>query len=597
VVSPDCPQSPLEATGQVYVEFYSLPKPTVTASNVSFCEDKSTSLKADSTQFIRSFQWYLNGVKQDSLGSKSFIKSFNKTANVQVVAVESRLGCLSPISAPLNITAFALPTKPIITPSKTGAAICLGDTLSLSSSLGYQYKWNTGATTRNITKISSVGKYALQIIDQNGCISKKSDTTTITVFSLPAKPVITAGSVAAFCKGGSVTLTSSPNIKYIWSTNESTKSIVVNTSKDLTVAVRDVNNCLSPTSNIFKVTVYELPAKPTITSIGSLSFCADKSVIITSSDLVNGEKTQYIWSSKDSTKSITVKTSASFSVKVKDPRGCISPSSDIVTTTALPVPIAPTISADGSLIFCARSNDDYTKINSVNLLATSNYEVTWSTGFVGKTLNLKAVNSQGTFIDISREYTAFAKNTTTGCISAKSLPLTVIAKNNPDATSGSIEKDGTYTLKTVNFPSGNDYEWKYGTELLASKESTTKANRFGDYTARVRKIFAIPTAPNGQLGCFSNFSKAYTFKEEPDFKGLSIYPNPGNGLLTIETLADYDNPQILIYDLLGRQIYSGTFTSIKGKVIVDLRNNYEGEYLLRFKAGDFDLTKRIIVNR
>ncbi|PWK27766.1 putative secreted protein (Por secretion system target) [Arcicella aurantiaca] len=596
VTSPDCPSVRVYAQGQVYAEFFSVPKPKVTASDSTFCEDKSISLKSDSTQFVTKYEWYVNGTKQDSLGSKSFIKFFNKTAKIQALAIGTRLSCKSPLSDVVSVRALRVPAKPVITPSKTGAAICQGDTLSLTSSLGFKYKWSNGAITPSIRNISAVGKYAVQVIDTSGCVSKPSDTTTITVFKLPAKPVISADGPIAFCSGGSVNLTSTPNTTYIWSTKATTRAINVNTSGDFTVAVRDVNNCLSPTSDIVKVTVYALPAKPTITASGPLSFCADQSVVLTSSDLINGEKTRYRWSTTDSTKSLTVKTSATFTVRVLDPRNCLSPASDPISTIALPLPPAPTVTADGPLVFCARSNADYTKPNSVNLIATSQNVVTWSTGLVAKTLTLTAIGADGKFIDISREYTATAKDATTGCISSKSVPLVIVVKNNPDVSASSIDKDGTFTLKAVNFPDGTDYEWKYGTEVLKFTEGVIKANRYGDYTARRKTVFTVP-APTNTLACFSDFVKPFNFKEDPDFKGLSIYPNPSNGLLTIETLADYENPEIIIYDLLGRLIYTGTVPSIKGKLIVDLRNQPEGEYMLRFKASGFDLAKRIIINR
>ena len=598
VVSPDCPNVVVYGSGRVKIDFNVVPVPTVTASATSFCEDKSVSLKADSTATVTKFEWYVNGTKQDSLGMNSFIKSFNKAASIQVVATGfgKTLTCKSKPSVPVVLKTLRVPAKPTITPSKKGAAICQGDTLSLSSSLGFKYLWSTGATTPTIRNINAVGKYAVQVIDTSGCVSKPSDTTRITVFALPVKPVITAGSPLAFCSGGSVTLTSTPNVKYIWSTRDTTRSITLRVQGDYTVAVRDINNCLSPTSDPAKVIVYALPAKPTITASGPLSFCADQSVVLTSSDLVNGERTRYRWSSLDSTKSLTVKTSATFTVRVLDPRNCLSPPSDEVKTVALPLPPAPTVTADGPLTFCARSNDDYKKANSVNLIATSTNEVTWSTGFIGKTLNLSAISSTGTFVDISRDYTATAKDGTTGCISPKSVPLSVLVRNNPDASAASIDKDGTFTLKAVSFPDGAEYEWRFGTEVLKFTEASIKANRYGDYTARRRTIFIVP-APLNSLSCFSDFVKPFTFKEDPDFKGLSIYPNPSNGLLTIETLTDYIKPEILIYDLIGRQIYSGVLPEIKGKVIVDLRSQPEGEYIFRFKADGFDLAKRIIINR
>ncbi len=598
--SPDCPNVIVYGQGQVLADVFVVPKTTITASDTVFCEDKSVSLKIENTQGVERFEWYVNGTKQDSLGTTNIIKSFNKTANIQVSVVASYLGCKSQLSNPLYLRALKVPAKPVITPSKTGAAICQGDTLSLLSSTAFKYKWSNGATTPSIKNITTFGKYAVQVIDSSGCVSKPSDTTTVTIFKVPTKPVISADGPIAFCSGGSVNLTSTPSSTYLWSTKATTRSINVNTSGDVTVVVRDINNCLSPTSDPVKVIVYALPAKPTITASSSLSFCADQSVILTSSDLVNGEKTRYRWNTTDSTKSLTVKTSATFTVRVLDPRNCLSPASDPITTIALPLPPAPTVTADGALIFCARSNTDYTKANSVNLTATtqSKNEITWNTGLVSTTLSLTAIGADGKFVDISREYTATVKDATTGCISAKSIPLAIIVKNNPDISASSIDKDGTFTLKAVNFPDGTDYEWKFigDAKPLTFTEGTIKANRYGDYTARRKAVFTVP-APTNTLACFSDFVKPYTFKEDPDFKGLSIYPNPSNGLLTIETLADYDNPEIIIYDLLGRLIYTGTVPSIKGKLIVDLRNQPEGEYMLRFKASGFDLAKRIIIDR
>ena len=600
VISLDCPRVPVYALGQVYAEFYSVQKPKVTASDTVFCEDKTVSLKADSSQFVTGYSWYVNGTKQDSLGTKSMIKSFNKTAKIQVQTMESRLGCMSPLSDAVSLRALRVPPKPVITPSKKGAAICQGDTLSLTSSLGFKYKWSTGATTPSIRNINAVGKYTVQVIDTSGCVSKASDTTTITVFRLPTKPVISASGPIAFCSGGSVTLTSTPNTTYLWSNAATTRAITLSASGDFTVAVRDANLCLSPTSDPVKVTVYALPAKPTITAGGPLSFCADQSVILTASDLISGERTRYRWNTTDSTKSLTVKTSATFTVRVLDPRNCLSPASDPITTIALPLPPAPTVAADGPLTFCARSNDDYTKPNTVNLVATipstSTNVITWSTGFVGKTLTLTAIGADGKFADISRDYTATVKDGVTGCISPKSTPLAVIVRDNPDASAAFIAKDGTFTLKATNFPDGGDYEWRFGTEVLQFKEGVIKANRYGDYTARRKTVFTVP-APANTLTCFSNLVKVFNFKEDPDFKGLSIYPNPSNGLLTIETLADYDNAELIIYDLLGRLIFTTTVPSVKGKLIVDLRNQTEGEYMLRFKANGFDLTKRIIIDR
>jgi Secretion system C-terminal sorting domain len=596
------------ADTQIFIEFFVTDTPKITASDTTFCQGNIISLKSDSAQYIKQFEWFIDGKQQDSLGIRSMIKGINKTSKIQVRSVLSDrfFNCKSRISAPISVRTLKVPAKPVITPSKKGAAICQGDTLSLTSSLGFKYKWSNGVTTPSVKNIGKADSYAVQVIDSSGCISPPSDSTKITIFKLPTKPVISASGPLAFCSGGDVTLTSSPNTTYIWSNKAVTRAITINASGRFAVAVRDANLCLSPLSDSTRVTVYALPAKPTITATGPLAFCADKSVLLTGSDLPNSEKTRYRWSTPDTTKSLTINSSATFTLRVLDPRNCLSPVSDPITTRVIPLPPAPTLTADGPLTFCARSNDDYKKPNAVNLIATSQNEVTWNTTVpvINKTLNLSAINDKGVFVDITGSYTATAKDLATGCISQKSLPLAVVVRNNPDATNAGIVKDGTFTLKAVDFPDGGDYEWRFNGDAASLKtftDAVIKANRYGDYVVRRKIVYSVP-APANQLVCFSDFVKPFIFKEDPDFKGLSIYPNPlgtvGNGgLLTIETLADYENAEIIIYDILGRLIYSTVVPSVKGKVIVDLRNQTEGVYMLRFKANGFDLTKRIIIDK
>ncbi|REJ82829.1 MAG: hypothetical protein DWQ44_01560 [Bacteroidetes bacterium] len=65
---------------------------------------------------------------------------------------------------------------------------------------------------------------------------------------------ITPGGPTTFCSGGSVTLTASSGDTYLWSNNETTQSIVVNTSGTFSVVVTDAFNC-SSTSAPVTVTV------------------------------------------------------------------------------------------------------------------------------------------------------------------------------------------------------------------------------------------------------------------------------------------------------------------------------------------------------
>ncbi len=77
------------------------------------------------------------------------------------------------------------------------------------------------------------------------------------IFNLPPctpTPTITAGGPTTFCSGGSVTLTAPTGFSYLWSNNETTRSINVTTGGSYTVRTID-NGCTSSVSLATVVTV------------------------------------------------------------------------------------------------------------------------------------------------------------------------------------------------------------------------------------------------------------------------------------------------------------------------------------------------------
>lgn len=76
---------------------------------------------------------------------------------------------------------------------------------------------------------------------------------------------ITPSGPTTFCQGGSVTLTASSGDTYLWSTNETTQSIVVTTAATYSVVVTDAQNCSSTSANV-TVTVNTFSFNGTILS-------------------------------------------------------------------------------------------------------------------------------------------------------------------------------------------------------------------------------------------------------------------------------------------------------------------------------------------
>lgn len=77
--------------------------------------------------------------------------------------------------------------------------------------------------------------------------------------TLPAAPTITATNNASFCPGGLVTLTASSAGNYLWSSGETTQSIITNVADDYFVTTTDAFGCTSLPSDTVEVVALAVP--------------------------------------------------------------------------------------------------------------------------------------------------------------------------------------------------------------------------------------------------------------------------------------------------------------------------------------------------
>jgi hypothetical protein len=106
------------------------------------------------------------------------------------------------------------------------------------------------------------GDYTHVLKTIGGC-----DSTLTLHLLINPKPVVsvTASGATSFCPGGSVTLTSSAAASYKWSTDETSKEIIVSKSGSYTVTVLDANSCPA-TSQPIAITV-EDRTPPTVVTL------------------------------------------------------------------------------------------------------------------------------------------------------------------------------------------------------------------------------------------------------------------------------------------------------------------------------------------
>jgi gliding motility-associated-like protein len=232
------------------------------------------------------YQWS-NGASGPS------IAVFPNTSNLYIVTV-SDAGCMKVDSHLITVN----PSPAIsIGPPFT---LCEGDsvTLQVTGLTGNEVlTWNTGDTDMMIT-VSPVADalYAVTATNSFGCMDESSTTVTV----LP-RPVASAGPDVFILAGGMATLSATGTGTYLWSTGESTSTIVVNPAVTTTYTlIVMLNGC----ADVDEVTVF-VNEVPPVDLGADLTICSGESVTLNA--IVPGPFVlAYQWSTGETGSSITV---------------------------------------------------------------------------------------------------------------------------------------------------------------------------------------------------------------------------------------------------------------------------------------------------
>jgi hypothetical protein len=494
------------ATATDSVDILALPTVIVSTSDGTICVGESTILTASGAS---TYVWN-DGVTLNP-------RTVSPTTTTTYTATGNDGFCTSAGST--TITVNALPTVEI-----TGTlTYCAGSTTTLTATAGLSsYLWSTGATTQSINV--TAGSYTVTGTDSNGC-SATSSASTVVEYPLPT---VSISGTLEFCAGQSTVLTATAGLSsYLWSNGETTQAITVTSGGSYSVTGTDSNGC----SNNDSVSVTE-HALPTVSISGTLSFCAGANTILTAS----GAST-YLWSTGETTASITVSTGGSYSVTGTDANGCSALDSASVTEYSL-----PSVSISGTLSYCAGA--------STTLDAGAGFaSYSWSSGETTQTISATAGNYTVTVTDSN------------GC-SNTSAQVTVTELALPTvAISGTLSYcAGSNTTLTAT-AGLSSYLWSSG-ETTQSITATA-----GSYTV-------TGTDANG---C-SNTSSSVTVTETPlDNAGFSYSASSYE-----PTDAD---PTPTITGLTG-----GTFSAGSGLVFVDSGTNTGSS------TGEIDLSASTIAS-
>lgn len=520
----------------------------------SICVGSSLALV---TNYDNNVTW----VNQQSNASVADTRQFDvSTAGNYFVRYRDVSGC-DFTSNTISLAVNPLPQTPVVTNTKP-TTFCQGDNTSLQvSNDNVQYNWAGGQAGKLLT-VSTSGAFFLTVTDQNGCTSAQSNTVIVTANPVPVKPVIAISGSTVFCADRTVTLTAPQNVAYMWTSGQTSQSITLNQSGSYAVRTTNQFNCTSVQSDAVIVQANPLPQIPTVSAMGSTTFCEGNSVVLNANSSVG-----VVWSSGQTEKSISINRSGNYSAQARDQNGCISAYSPVIAVRANALPATPTILASPSTVICDG--------DKVTLRVDGPFSVSWSTG----------ESTPQITTDRAGMYSARVQDAN-GCVSAQAGTVSVELR--PLPPSPTINVVGTYTLQAIASTNGTQFRWSLDDALLAFDASTIKASKTGSYAARSSIVYS-PT-----LTCFSLPSTPLLFTVDPNNKGLSVYPNPNpDKILTLETEQNLTNASITIYSLTGQVLLTTTVPMFDDRKVLSLTGMPPGQYIIRVQATDFDVAKRI----
>lgn len=416
-----------------------LPTATITpAGEVAICGANSVVLSASQGT---SYLWSNGATAKDISVS---------TLGDYTVAITNANGCSA--TSPATTVKLSPAANAVITTSGS-TTICEGNSVILTASKNESYLWSNGATTQSIT-VTVAGNYSVVVTNICGD-TKTSDLTSVTVNPLPSTATISPAGATTICEGNSVILTASSGSSYLWSNGATTQSITVSAAGNYSVTVANENGC-STTSIETTVAVNPLSIA-TITPNGPLTFCEGSSVVLTSSPGT------IMWSTGETTQSITVIKSGDYSVTVTGGVGC-SVTSPATTVSVTPM-TRPVITANGSTNICQG--------NTVTLTSSSATSYLWSNGATTQSI---AVSAAGDYSVTTSNGIGCTAISTAAPVTVIPLPTATITPNGETAFC-----EGGSVLLTAS--AGDSYIWSNG----ATTRSIT-AVQSGNYSVSVTDV-------------------------------------------------------------------------------------------------------------
>ena len=583
--------------------------PTLTYISGGGCTNNTAELTTPAG--FAPYQWYFNGVAIDGANSSAYTATKTGAYSVASTLI---CGAQTP-SKPITVT---LCTDLGITKKVDNTAPCVGSNVEFTLKVsnlggnnvsgvsvtdllpsGYDYVssvpsigsynsatgvWSIGdlggetdITLKITAKVNASGNYTNTASLPASIDTNSANNSASAAVNPKALPNLIITNPAAVCSPSTVDLTapgvtagSSSNLTFTYWTNASatTPYTTPSTAAAGTYYIKTVSAEGCEVIKSVTATVNSPSNTPTISSSatinsGSISCFTGSSLTLTSS----GNSGTFLWSTGETTKTITVTANGTYTVKRINSSGCVSNSSSAVIVSFRPA--VPTASTQ---TFCAAENK---KIS--DLVATGS-NLKWYTAASGGSALASTQNLPTT----AGSYTYYATQTVNSCESSRSAAVTININTLSSAPVASAQTFCAAENKKVNdlIASGTSKKWynaSTGGTLYNGNETLVTGNYYVSQTANTcgesaRTLLtvtlnSVPAAPTASPQTFCAI----------DGKKVNDLVATGTGLKWYNAST-------------GGTLYNGNETLVTGNYYVSQTTNSCGESPRRLVAVTINST-------
>lgn len=314
-----------------------------------------------------------------------------------------------------------------------------------------------------------------------------------------------------------------------------------------------------PCESSRETVVAKIYPKPVVDLGSDINQCVDSAGAIVLDAGLQPNSPHFNWNTGSNSQVISVDQSGTYSVTVTNSFACKTADTIDVTLRHNPdVDLGPDITACEYATVTLDAGDD-------------GIQYYWNTG----------ATTQTTDVTRSGEYTVLVTNDE-GCTKGDTVVVDMSGQA-PSFDGIQITNDGnlTFHFNALNPQNVVGYEWDFGDGSPHSNAPVPSHTYLHDGNYVVTLVSSSP------CGTVTDSTSAHILgvgRIEPTTKQLSVYPNPANSQVTIETKG-LKMDRIQMYNVLGQKVYQREAND-KTKIVLDVNNLASGVYTISIYTNE-----------